>query len=233
MNLKKQCNNNLHGQLWRCLLVNTGRWLICDVSNVCQYFAAQAYDDMNGVPQGSVYAETFDYNTSQDTYISCSGPAYAKVLSLIQGNGKSSINATLDPTSPDCYSFYVYAPVTMDLAGQFDGNYRNSENGTGKQTYGGGVNYNYNFQNDDFSETFTGTNGFYSGTFTGYAYTQHYTNRQQVKWPACIGSPCRQETRFGGFLHFGLTNPDTYEICQLTLDAKVRFRPVGGPVEEG
>lgn len=142
-------------------------------------FFAQAYDDLSGVPQG--YVSVVMYSPVYQ-YLSCYGPAYGKVVSVNQGNGNSSINATLDPTSPDCYSYNVDVSqrYVVKLTGKYNGDYRNSQNGTGKQTYSG-ENYKYNSQYDGFDETFTGTNGFYSGTFTGSAETQHYTNRTRVK----------------------------------------------------
>ena len=98
-------------------------------------FYANAYDDNNGVPQGYVTVERYDYTTATYSYITCSGTAYATVVSVHQGNGNSSINATLDPASPDCYSYNVSSPLTVNLSGQYNGNYSSHNNGSGKSTY--------------------------------------------------------------------------------------------------
>jgi hypothetical protein len=98
-----------------------------------------------------------------------------------QNNGGSRINATLDPSLSDCISSYNFgSAVTVDLVGKFDGNYRNSGSGTGKEL-SGGVNSKYNVKSDEFSETFTGTIGGYEGTFTGEVGTIRFSNRQRVK----------------------------------------------------
>ena len=143
-------------------------------------FQAVAYDDFSGQRQGWATVYGYDSNTSSDYSIRCSGPAYANVVSVNKINGDSSINATLDPSSGDCSNYNVSAPVTLNVAGKYDGNDRYSTNGTGKGTYYG-ANYKYNSQYDSFGETFTGTNGFYTGTFTGGAGTERRTERQKVK----------------------------------------------------
>lgn len=150
------------------------------VGNVYTYFGGQAYDDLQGVAQGSVWSESDDYNTYTYSYISCSGPAYANAVS-VKTNGSSTVNATLDPASPDCYSYNVFAPITVTADGQADGNYANSNNGNGKYTYGR-TTYKYNNKSDEWSQTFSDAdNGFYSGTFTGYASISQNNNRTQVK----------------------------------------------------
>jgi len=141
-------------------------------------FYANAYDDNNGVPQGYVAVDRYDYNTATYSYITCSGTAYANVVSVNQGNGNSSINATLAPASPDCYSYNVSSPLTVNLSGQYNSNYSSHNNGSGKSTYLG-TSYKYNTQSDYFSETFTGTNGFATGTFDGSASTEHRTQLQK------------------------------------------------------
>jgi hypothetical protein len=70
--------------------------------------------------------------------------------------------------------------VTVDLVGKFDGSYRNSITGIGKQASGGAT-YQYKAKIDEFGETFTGRFGVQTGTFTGQASTVRYTNRQRVQ----------------------------------------------------
>jgi hypothetical protein len=155
---------------WASGCIYTGTVITC--------FYANAYDDNNGVPQGYVDVYQYDYNTSTYKDIHCFGTAYANVASVNQGNGNSSINATLDPASSDCYPYNVSSPLTVNLSGQYNGNYASHNNGNGNSTYLG-TSYKYNFQSDYFSETFTGTNGFATGTFDGSASTEHRTQLQK------------------------------------------------------
>lgn len=150
--------------------------------NINTGFSAQVYDDLTGVAQGYVSSYSYDYNSGIYSYISCSGPAYGNAVSVSPNAGTSTVNATLDPASPDCYNQYnVFAPITVTADGQADGNYAGSSNGNGKQTYGG-TTYKYNSKSDERSQTFSdANNGFYSGTFTGSAYISQYTQRQKVK----------------------------------------------------
>lgn len=145
------------------------------------YFHANVFDDKSGL-RGEIAVSVLDNTTFQMSFISCSGPAYAKIVSVNQGTGSTSISAILDPLDASCSSLNVDVSkrVKVTLVGRFDGNERLSLNGTGKET-SGGVNSKYNFKIDTFSEAFTGTNGFYSGTFSGQASTQKRTDRQQVK----------------------------------------------------
>ena len=146
--------------------------------NIATIFYVNAYDDNNGVPQGYVDVSQYDYNTATNKYINCSGTAYANAVSVNQGTGKSSINATLDPASSDCYFYNVSSPLTVNLSGQYNGNYSSHNKGNGHSTYLG-TSYKYNSQSDYFSETFTGTNGFATGTFDGSASTEHRTQLQK------------------------------------------------------
>ncbi len=149
-------------------------------SNIDTGFSAQVYDDMNGVAQGSVYSYYSDYNTGNYSFIYCSGSAYVNAVS-VKSNDSSTINATLDPASPDCDSYNVFAPITVAVNGQYDGNYSSSNHGNGKATYLG-TNSKYNFKNSYWSQTFSdANNGFYSGTYTGEAYIGQNIDRQKVK----------------------------------------------------
>jgi hypothetical protein len=150
------------------------------VGSISYFFSGQVYDDMTGAAQGYVYSEHYDDNTDNFGYIYCGGPAYANAVTVKGNGGSSSINATLDPASPDCDSYNVLAPLTVTANGQFDGNYSESSNGISTSTFGG-TTYKYNTKSDVLSQTFSADNGFYSGTFTGNAYIGQNTNRTQVK----------------------------------------------------
>lgn len=144
------------------------------------YFSAYTYDDPSGVAQGSVSTTSYNYLTSVYSYIFCSGPAYANAVSVNPGNGNSSVNVTLDPASPSCYSYNVAAPVTISVAGRADGTSDYHSAGTYKQTHLG-VTWKGNYQYDQYQSAFNGTNGFGSGPFSGYSYTQRNSQRTQVK----------------------------------------------------
>jgi hypothetical protein len=113
-------------------------------------------------------------------YISCSGPDYANSVSVKPTSGDSSVNATFNPTSPGCYGYNVFAPVTISVTGQFNGIYQDSQTGIDKST-SNGTSFKSNFTSDFFTETFTGTIGFASGPFSGNANTSRRNERTQVK----------------------------------------------------
>ncbi len=125
---------------------------------------------MNGTPQGDASASYIHYDTSSQTYVQkyvyCSGPNYANILSLNRGNGKSSINVTLDPSRPDCSGPPGFI-VTLSLSGTADGVFMESTSGSGRSQYMD-TSYKYNDQSDTFTEEFTGTSGQYTGDVTGY-----------------------------------------------------------------
>lgn len=148
------------------------------------HVVAQVFDDMSGVMQGRVFSEMYDSNTENYSLIDCYGPAYANSVTLNKTNGNSNINATLDPSDSNCYSENVNAPVTINLTGQYDGYHYLQGNGTNKEMLndsGQQLISKYNFKEDTFSETFTGTTGFYTGTLTGEATVGRNNDRKQLK----------------------------------------------------
>ena len=141
-------------------------------------FQAQAYVDVNGVPAGFVYVESFGLGIQ---YVTCTGPEFANVVSMNQGTGAVAVNGTLDLANAHCYAVnYTGGPLTLKVSGQPDGSYRDSRSGVEtEQTLG--TTFKFNFQSDEFGETFVGSTGLYTGTFTGRALTARSTNRTQVK----------------------------------------------------
>jgi hypothetical protein len=144
------------------------------------FFLANTYDDMNGVAQGDVTVSNEDDSTGTFNYISCSGPAYANIVSVKPTSGDSSVNATLNPASPSCISNGVFAPVTVSITGQFNGIFQQSQTGTATNT-SNGMSFKSNFTSDFFTETFTGTVGFASGPFSGNVTTSRSNERTRVK----------------------------------------------------
>jgi hypothetical protein len=102
-------------------------------------------------------------------------------VSVNQGNGVTNISATLDPSDEkNCSRMNINVSLRVTLVGRFDGNRRESNTGSSKETTGG-VTTKYNTQSDVFTETFTGTTGLYSGAFTGEAFKEKRTDRTRVK----------------------------------------------------
>lgn len=134
-------------------------------------FQAESRDDING------YVSVISFNNITgmlNFLISCpSGPTS---VSVNPGTGNSSVNATLDPAAPGCFSMNVSAPVTITLTGQPDGSFHDSGNGNGMST-SFGISSKFNSSQDIFGETFTGTVGSASGSFSGDAEAIRYNNR--------------------------------------------------------
>lgn len=147
-------------------------------------FYASSYDDfLTGSPQGSITVYSYSSSDfSNYSYISCNGPAYAGIVSTNQGNGNTSVKATLNLSDPSCYTYNWNAEtVTVNLSGSYaDGGYRSSSSGKSTSYYNG-TTYKSDYKFDYFEETFTGSITGYSGPWTGSASVSRYSNRQQVK----------------------------------------------------
>jgi hypothetical protein len=145
-------------------------------NNDTSCFYASSYDDfLSGVRQG--YISVSSYSSS----ISCSGPAYAGIVSTNPG-GNVSVKATLNPSDPSCYTYNWNAgPVTVNLSGTYtNGGYRYSRSGKSTQYYNG-TTYKYDNKYDSFQETFTGSITGFTTPFTGDASAERNSNREQVK----------------------------------------------------
>jgi len=138
------------------------------------------FDDFSGVTQAIVSASFFDLNTFQFQVIQCSGPAYANSLFLVQGNGNATVRATLDPSAVDCSASNVSAPIGLDLVGRADGTFHVSNDGFFTNDFGGQI-IKGRSQSDQFSDTFNGTIGSVSGTFTGSVGAFRNSQLEQVK----------------------------------------------------
>jgi hypothetical protein len=97
--------------------------------------------------------------------VTCSGPSFAQALSINPGNGNLTLNAVIDPASPECSSWGApFEPMVLDITGRFDGVYHNSQHGTGtsisNDPYSGTrERSSYSSQSDMFSEAISGTVG--------------------------------------------------------------------------
>lgn len=143
-------------------------------------FTAKSYTDFDGSRAGSVFIDSFAF-PGGFTFISCTGPEFANAVTMNQSTGAVSVNAPIDPSSPNCFAFnYTGGPLTLRFAGLPDGSERVSENGNGTQQLFSEI-FKFNFQSDSFSETFSGSTGLYTGVFTGRATFGRSTNRSKVK----------------------------------------------------
>ncbi|VTU36385.1 hypothetical protein H4CHR_03900 [Variovorax sp. PBS-H4] len=138
----------------------------CDAAGNCSEFSVWIYEDLDGVTQGVVSSS---YRTASATlsFVTCRGPAYVNAAFLNHGNGRSGVNATLNPSSADCNSFNA-STVVIDLIGNPDGTVHTTTEGTSK-TELPDLKASYSFKTEMFGESFVGTNGYTTGTFGGWA----------------------------------------------------------------
>jgi len=150
--------------------------------NFCASFIAEVFDDLNGVPGGTVRATIIDFNTNQFHFIQCSGPEYANSLFVSSGNGRATVNATLDPSSPNCSFFFnVLAPVTLNITGLADGTFHTTRQGTFRQEINNGGIFVGQFESFQFSDTFSGTIGSAFGPFQGFVRSDRNSQRERVR----------------------------------------------------
>ena len=114
-------------------------------------------------------------------FVQCTGPEFASIVT-VSANGAASVNATLDSAAnPNCYAVNYSGPaLTVRINGAFDGAERTSQSGSVTQQLPGST-FKFNYQEDRFSETFTGSTGFYTGSFNGFALNGRSTNRSRIK----------------------------------------------------
>jgi hypothetical protein len=145
--------------------------------------SANSYDDMDGVPQGSIFASRFGFDPTVGyfvyAFIRCTGPAFANIVTVNKTNGASSVNAVLDPANPSCYAFNSLA-VTVAISGVASGGYARSDTGTTTLQYVGSLE-KASYQSDSFEQSATGTNGYYSGSYVGNAEIAKITQRVRVR----------------------------------------------------
>lgn len=151
----------------------------CDPSGTfCHAIAALVYDDEYGVLQGHLESE---YYTPQAklSYVHCTGPAYASALSLNPEQGTLTINATLDPSAPGCEGFNS-SSLIVNITGKPAGTFHRGSTATTVEEY---PDHSIRFTNhsDQFDETFTGTNGLFTGVFSGFVFSSRNTDRAKTK----------------------------------------------------
>ena len=145
---------------------------------------AQNFDDMDGVQQGIVSVSKSGFDPVTGSFftggVTCQGPAFANTVTVNKTTGVSSVNVLLDPAAPDCTGFNS-AAVTIAITGVPVGNYHRSETGTSTIRYGGGAVDKTSFQSEYFDENFSGSIGYYAGSFSGNAQAARVTSRTRVK----------------------------------------------------
>jgi len=110
---------------------------------------------------------------------SASAAAFLNIISVNPGNGTVSFRVTVDPSDWHCsmWGTSFDAPFNIDVSGQFNGTEDRHENGVGMGTNELGA-HKYNFQRDEFSETFSGMIGLSPGPWAGGA---GVTKRREVR----------------------------------------------------
>jgi hypothetical protein len=160
-------------RLWPSLSVQTASTPQGDYS-----FIAKSYTDADGSRAGFV---SIDGDGAVFQFINCTGPEFADAVTVNQSTGVVTVNAMVDPQSPNCFAFYVSGPtLTLRFSGRPDGNERAAESGAGRRQNFGEI-VKFNFQSDVFSEVFTGTTGLYIGAFTGRATSVRRSERTRIK----------------------------------------------------
>ncbi len=140
---------------------------------------AQNYDDLDGVQQGIIAVDRFDFNTFTTSFVVCSGPRFAGTVTVNRISGAASVSAVLDPAAADCFGFNSTA-LTINLSGVPTGNFSTSETGTATTHSLEGVT-KVQSQSDAFDENYTGSIGYYSGALTGRALLTKITQRTRVR----------------------------------------------------
>ena len=152
----------------------------CDNSS-CTSFQYIQYDDQDGVVQGDLYAQIFYFNGSPFQAFRCTGPTFANIMAVNEKTWKATIKATISASDGNCSFAFIPAPFTFDLTGTPDGLYHDSFGGNGTVTSETDLT-KYKFQNDQISEGFVGTNGFFTGNFhDGFVLFQRRTNLEKTK----------------------------------------------------
>lgn len=148
-----------------------------DVPTVeCATFSAMTFEDPDGTPNAAI--SVFFQAPGTSSVISCEGPDSVE-LSL-SPNGITSIVATLDPSSPGCTSEGVSMPVSVNLAGQPNGESHLVDRGVRTEETPSGT-VKVNFFGESWSETFNGTIGSVEGPFGGSAIHFRTNRRERVR----------------------------------------------------
>jgi hypothetical protein len=117
--------------------------------------------------------------------IFCTGSAYIGVVSVNPADGKTTLNATLNPSDPSCKTWnnWKRGTVTVNLSGSYtDGGSRTSVTVTERRyIYSNGTTYRSTSKIDDFSEVFTGSITGFSGPWTGSVTAGRNISLQIVK----------------------------------------------------
>ena len=148
----------------------------CDTAGYCSYFFITVFDDASGVAQGYVVLQTFTQSGALLTEISCQGPAYANVIfDINMGTRTAKVNATVNPASPDCFSFNA-STVTFSLTAAQDGSYHYSNVGSATSETPDSA-YTMKTHYEDHGAKLTGSiTGYPMTSFSGSLYDSRNTN---------------------------------------------------------
>jgi len=136
----------------------------CDgVSPMCAFFAAQSFDDTNGVSNGFIWVHHYFASGFEQTII-CSGPAYADILTYDERTYKFIINVTVDTIKDPTCSKSINDVVVVNLSGGPNGTFQDISTGRGVITTDESKT-KYKVEHDIVQGTAIGTNGYFYGTY--------------------------------------------------------------------
>ena len=150
----------------------------CDAAGNCSEFSVWIYEDLDGVTRG-VVSSSYRTPSTMLSFITCQGPAYTSAASLNPGNGRSTISATLNPSSADCNSLNA-STVVINLIGNPDGTVHTTSEGT-SNTELPDLKGTYSFRTEMFGESFVGSNGYTTGSFGGWAEAMRTSESTKTK----------------------------------------------------
>jgi hypothetical protein len=138
----------------------------------CAFFGAVAFDNRDGTSNANIFVVLQGPATSG--LISCEGPDSVQLS--VSRNGITIVVATLDPSSQDCLSFGVTAPVTVNLVGQPNGQLHQTNTGAGTEEDASQTT-KLHFVSEGWQVTLNGSIGSITGPFTGNSDSFRSTTR--------------------------------------------------------
>ena len=143
---------------------------ISDDGNTSLYIFGSAYDNSQSERSLSFDIRSISKNHEIDWQISCHYTSNDNELSITKVNGKHTLNlqATIDPTDPQCNSYNVLAPIVIDLSGKETDESKDASTGQGKSwDHGSFREYKYKSQwsSAEITGTFNSINLPWRGSF--------------------------------------------------------------------
>lgn len=155
---------------------------IFDDGNTSLYIFGSAYDNSQSERNLSFDIRSISKNYEIDWQISCHYTSNDNELSITKINGKHTLNlqATIDPTDPQCSSYNVPAPIVIDLSGKETDESKDARTGQGK-SWDHGFFWEYKYKSQWSSAEITGTFNSINLPWRGGFGTNRNIERTKVK----------------------------------------------------